>query len=77
MAFEAYLLLPPGIPFITSFGLIPFQLRLTNYGVLAIVAIALWLFGFTIIESLALGSIWMTVFVYLVIDLIYNVPLAA
>lgn len=70
MAFEAYLLLPPGIPFITSFGLIPFQLRLSNYVMLGIVATGLWLFGFTVIESLALGSIWMTVAVYLLIDLI-------
>jgi len=76
MAFEAYLLLPPGIPFLTSFGLIPFQLRLSNYVMLTFVAVALWTFGFSLIESLALASIWLTVAVYLVIDFIYNVPLA-
>ena len=73
---EAYLFLPPGIPFITSFGLIPLQVRLTNYAIFGIVAYGLWLYGFTVIESLAFASIWITLLVYLVIDYFANVPLA-
>jgi hypothetical protein len=73
---EAYLFLPPGIPYITSFGLIPLQMRLGNYAIFAIVACLLWLYGFTVIESLAFASIWITLLVYLVIDYFSNVPLA-
>ena len=73
--FEAYLLLPPGIPFITTFALIPFRLRLSNYATVAIIAYALYAFGFSILESLALASIWMTLLIYLIFDIIYDLPL--
>ena len=73
--FEAYLLLPPGIPFLTSFGLIPFRLRVSNYAMIGLVAYTLYTFGFTLIDSLILASIWMTLAVYLVLDYFYDVPL--
>ncbi len=75
VALEGYLLLPPGIPFVTSFGLVPLRLWFTNLALVGLVAYGLYVFGFTIIESLALASIWMSVAVYLVIDYLYNVPL--
>lgn len=73
--FEAYLLLPPGIPFITSFGLVPIRVRLTNYAMIGLVAYGLYAFGFTLLDSLVLASIWMTVAVYLAFDYLYDVPL--
>ncbi|MEL6961220.1 MAG: hypothetical protein AAFO01_00600 [Pseudomonadota bacterium] len=75
--FEAYLLLPPGIPFITTFALIPFRLRLSNYATVAVIAYALYAFGFSLLESLALASIWMTLLIYLIFDMIYDLPLTA
>ena len=76
MAFETYVLLPPGIPFLPNFGRIPMRYRLTNYAMVGLVAYGLYAFGFTIIESLALGSIWMTLTAYLLFDYLYDVPLA-
>ena len=73
--FEAYLVLPPGIPFVTSFGLIPIRLRLSNYAIVGLVAYGLYAFGFTLLQSLALASIWMTLGVYLVFDYLYDLPL--
>ncbi|MDH3659241.1 MAG: hypothetical protein OEU92_04290 [Alphaproteobacteria bacterium] len=73
--FEAFLLLPPGIPFITSFGLIPFRLRLSNYAMIGLIAYALYAFGFTLIDSLVLASIWMTLAVYLIFDYFYDIAL--
>ncbi len=67
--------MPPGIPFVTSFGLIPTRLRLSNYAVIGLVAYGLYALGFTVIQSLALASIWMTLGVYLVFDYLYDVPL--
>lgn len=73
--FEAFLLLPPGIPFITTFALIPFRLRLSNYAIVALIAYVLYAYGFTLLESLALASIWMTLLIYLIFDMIYDLPL--
>lgn len=73
--FELYLFLPPGIPFITSFGLIPLRLRLTNYAMVVLIAYGLYAFGFTVIESLIYASVWMTLAVYLIFDILYGVPL--
>lgn len=75
--FEAYLLLPPGIPFITTFGLIPFRFRLSNYALVALIAYGLYAYGFTVLESLALASVWMTLLVYIIFDMIYDFPLMA
>lgn len=67
--------MPPGIPFITSFGLIPTRLRLGNYAIIGLVTYGLYVFGFTVLESLALATIWMTLGVYLVFDYLYDLPL--
>ncbi len=67
--------LPPGIPFVTGFGLIPIRLRLGNYAVIGLIAYALYALGFSILQSLALASIWMTLGVYLVFDYLYDLPL--
>ncbi|MGI9416491.1 MAG: hypothetical protein ACR2RA_01505 [Geminicoccaceae bacterium] len=74
--FEFYLALPPGIPFVTSFGLIPIRARLANYAMIALVAYALYAFGFTVADSLGIALIWMTLAVYLVFDYFYDLPLA-
>ncbi|MEM8950962.1 MAG: hypothetical protein AAGC99_16700 [Pseudomonadota bacterium] len=67
--------MPPGIPFITSFGLVPIRYRLANYAMIGLIAYGLYVFGFTILESLALATIWMTLGVYIVFDYLYDVPL--
>jgi hypothetical protein len=71
------LLLPPGIPFLTTIALIPLRLRLSNYVIVALIAYGLYSFGFTVLESLALASIWMTLLIYLIFDMIYDIPLTA
>ncbi|MGI9500401.1 MAG: hypothetical protein ACR2P3_10195 [Geminicoccaceae bacterium] len=43
---------------------------------IGLVAYGLYAFGFTVLESLALASIWMTLAVYLIFDNIYDLPLA-
>ena len=67
--------MPPGIPFLTTFALIPFRLRLSNYAMVLLIAYGLYAFGFTLLESLVLASIWMTLLVYLIFDMIYDLPL--
>lgn len=42
---------------------------------IGLVAYGLYVFGFTIFQSLALASIWMTLGVYLVFDYLYDLPL--
>ena len=73
--FEFYLALPPGIPFVTSFGLVPIRARLANYAMIGLVAYALYAFGFTLVDSLGIAVIWMTLGVYLVFDYFYDIPL--
>lgn len=68
--------MPPGIPFLTSFGLIPIRLRLVNYAFIGLVAYGLYVYGFTVIESIALALIWMIVGAYLMADYFYDIPLA-
>lgn len=42
---------------------------------MALVTYGLYAFGFTLLESLVLASIWMTLLVYLVFDMVYDLPL--
>lgn len=42
---------------------------------IGLIAYGLYVFGFTILESLALATIWMTLGVYIVFDYLYDVPL--
>ena len=72
---ETYLLLPPGIPLITSPSLVSLQTRFANYAVVILVAYTLYAFGFSLLDSLGLASFWMTLAVYLVFDYFYDVPL--
>lgn len=77
IALQLYLLLPPGIPFIAKLALIPLRLRLSNYALIGVIAYGLYIFGFTLMESLALASFWMLLAAYLVFDYIYDLQLLA
>jgi len=74
--FQIFLSLPPGIPFVSNAGLFPFRLRLSNFALAGAVAFGLYAFGFTPMESVTLGLLWMPLAVYLVFDIMTGVPLA-
>lgn len=69
--------MPPGIPFIPGFSFIPFRLRISNYALIGLVAYVLYAFGFTLVESIVIACFWMSLGVYLVLDYLYDLPLAA
>lgn len=77
IALQLYLLLPPGIPFLTKLSLIPLRLRLSNYALIGVIAYGLYVFGFTLMESLALASLWVLLAAYLVFDYLYDLQLLA
>ncbi len=71
------MILPPGLPFVPGFSFIPLRLRFTNYALIALVAYGLYAFGFTLLESLVIACFWMILGGYLVLDYLYDLPLAA
>lgn len=73
--FEVYLLLPPGIPWVTSPDLLPIRWRLANIAFGGLATYSLYAYGFSLIDSIGLGFARFTLMVYLIFDYFYDVPL--
>jgi hypothetical protein len=61
-----YLIIPPGIPFITPANSLIEQIRSINFLIGVLVSIFLYLNDFSLLESLFVGAFWSAYLAYLV-----------
>ncbi len=64
-AISLYLIVPPGIPFVTPAGSWIDQIRSINFTIGVLVAIFLYFNGFTLLESVFVGTFWTAFAAYL------------